>query len=110
MLPALHPYLLACPASPQAQLEDVLFGIVRAKGFDEAHIDCYRMVTLFYQSRQPLCIIICGAAWTGEGLDVRALCVFSVYCVNPADTCFLAYPVNPSLTRDGGVTVVWPRD
>jgi hypothetical protein len=50
---------------PQAQLEDVLFSIVRAKGFDEAHIDCYRMVTQFYQSRQPLCIIICGAAWTG---------------------------------------------
>lgn len=51
----------------QAQLEDVLFSIVRSKGFDEAHIDCYRMVTQFYQSRQPLCIIICGASWTGEG-------------------------------------------
>jgi hypothetical protein len=50
----------------QAQLEDVLFSIVRAKGFDEAYIDCYRMVTQFYQSRQPLCIIICGAAWTGK--------------------------------------------
>lgn len=50
----------------QAQLEDVLFSIVRSKGFDEAHIDCYRMVTQFYQSRQPLCIIICGASWTGE--------------------------------------------
>lgn len=49
----------------QAQLEEVLFSIVREKGFDEAHIDCYRMVTQFYQSRQPLCIIICGASWTG---------------------------------------------
>lgn len=49
----------------QAQLEEVLFSIIREKGFDEAHIDCYRMVTQFYQSRQPLCIIICGAAWTG---------------------------------------------
>jgi hypothetical protein len=49
----------------------VLFGIIRDKGFDEAHIDCYRMVTAFYQSRQPLVIILCGTAWTGVGVCVR---------------------------------------
>jgi hypothetical protein len=50
----------------QTELENVLFSIIRAKGFDEQYIDCYRMVTQFYQQRQPLCIIICGTAWTGE--------------------------------------------
>jgi hypothetical protein len=49
----------------QTELENVLFSIVRAKGFDEQYIDCYRMVTQFYQQRQPLCIIICGTSWTG---------------------------------------------
>lgn len=49
----------------------MLFGIIRDKGFDEAHIDCYRMVTAFYQSRQPLVIILCGTAWTGVGVCVR---------------------------------------
>jgi hypothetical protein len=50
----------------QMELENVLFSIVRAKGFDEQYIDCYRMVTQFYQQRQPLCILICGTSWTGE--------------------------------------------
>jgi hypothetical protein len=49
----------------QTELENVLFSIIRAKGFDEQYIDCYRMVTQFYQQRQPLCIIICGTSWTG---------------------------------------------
>lgn len=62
-------WLCTCPAYLlQAKLEEVLFSIVRSKGFDEAYIDCYRMVTQFYQSRQPLVVIICGAAWTGEAV------------------------------------------
>lgn len=60
------------PRLLQAKLEEVLFSIVRSKGFDEAYIDCYRMVTQFYQSRQPLVIIICGAAWTGEAAHRQA--------------------------------------
>jgi hypothetical protein len=79
-LPMLLPS--SAPASPtqmcwhmQTELENVLFSIIRAKGFDEQYIDCYRMVTQFYQQRQPLCIIICGTAWTGgqqQGADTAA--------------------------------------
>jgi hypothetical protein len=49
----------------QADLETILFSIMRSKGFDDQYIDCYKMVTQFYQSRQPLVIIICGTACTG---------------------------------------------
>jgi hypothetical protein len=49
----------------QPELEAVLFGIMGARGFDEPYIRCYRMVTAFYQQRQPLVILICGTAWTG---------------------------------------------
>jgi hypothetical protein len=55
----------------QTELENVLFSIIRAKGFDEQYIDCYRMVTQFYQQRQPLCIIICGTSWTGAQQQQR---------------------------------------
>jgi hypothetical protein len=57
----------------------VLFGIVRAKGFDEAYIDCYRMVTAFYQSRTPLCIIIGGTSWTGARRG-RGACGAAAWC------------------------------
>jgi hypothetical protein len=51
--------------TPQAELESALFGLMAARGFDEPYIRCYRMVTAFYQQRQPLVILICGTAWTG---------------------------------------------
>lgn len=40
---------------------------MRSKGFGEEYVDCYRLVTRFYQQRQPLVVIIIGAPWTGEG-------------------------------------------
>ncbi|WIA30378.1 hypothetical protein OEZ86_000464 [Tetradesmus obliquus] len=57
----------------QTELENVLFSIIRAKGFNEQYIDCYRMVTQFYQQRRPLCIIICGTAWTGKSTIAQQL-------------------------------------
>eukprot|EP00879_Flechtneria_rotunda_P008427 GHRR01008828.1.p1 GENE.GHRR01008828.1~~GHRR01008828.1.p1 ORF type:complete len:921 (+),score=400.41 GHRR01008828.1:941-3703(+) len=64
---------LAAHLCLQADLEAVLFSIVRSKGFDEQYIDCYKMVTQFYQQRQPLCIIICGTAWTGKSTIAQQL-------------------------------------
>lgn len=54
------------PHPLQTELESVLFRLMAARGFDEPYIRCYRMVTAFYQQRQPLVILICGTAWTGE--------------------------------------------
>jgi hypothetical protein len=79
---SLNPMLCCVYVCAQAQLEEVLFSIIREKGFDEAHIDCYRMVTQFYQSRQPLCIIICGAAWTGVGW------AWQESCMGMAEDCY----------------------
>eukprot|EP00775_Hariotina_reticulata_P011609 gene11609-11753_t len=56
-----------------AQLESVLFSIIRSKGLGEQYIDCYRLVTQFYQQRQPLCILICGTAWTGKSTIAQQL-------------------------------------
>lgn len=49
----------------QSELESILFDIMRSKGFGDAYIRCYKVVTQFYQLRQPLVILICGAPWTG---------------------------------------------
>ncbi len=55
---------LASPIS-QAEFENVLFSIMWSKGYNQQYVDCYKMVTQFYQQRQPLVIMVCGAAWTG---------------------------------------------
>jgi hypothetical protein len=53
------------PAHRQAELEALLFSIMRNKGFGEEYVDCYRMVTAFFTSRRPIVILLCGTAWTG---------------------------------------------
>src|SRR4051812_33312365 len=50
----------------QVEFETVLFNIMWSKGFNQQYVDCYKMVTQFYQQRQPLVIMVCGTAWTGE--------------------------------------------
>lgn len=43
------------------------------QGYGDEHIHCYQTVTAFYQMRQPLVILICGAPFTG--VCVRACVV-----------------------------------
>ena len=45
---------------------------MRGRGFGEEYVDAYRLVTHFYQQRQPLVIIISGAA-TRRHLETRPL-------------------------------------
>jgi hypothetical protein len=52
--------------SQQEELERILLQLITAKGLGSQYIDCYKMVTQFFQQRQPLIIVICGTAWTGE--------------------------------------------
>eukprot|EP00198_Chlamydomonas_reinhardtii_P004028 XP_001693364.1 predicted protein [Chlamydomonas reinhardtii] len=46
---------------------------MRAKGFGQAYIDCYRTVSAFYTMRQPLVIILCGAPCTGKSTMAQQL-------------------------------------
>lgn len=61
----------------QFELDNALFGVIRSKGLGTNYIDCYRMVTQFFQTRQPLVIVLCGTAWTGA-----RSCLTSSLCRN----------------------------
>lgn len=66
-----HPptYAQNLPVSPapaaQAELEAILFSVMRSKGFGDEFINRYRMVNQFFQQKRPLVILICGSACTG---------------------------------------------
>jgi 2-phosphoglycerate kinase len=51
----------------QAGLEQILFHIMRGKGFGDEYVRRYQMVTNFNHQRRPLVIFICGSACTGAG-------------------------------------------
>ncbi len=55
---------MACLAA-QAELDAVLFGAMRARGFGDQYAASYRTVARFFQQRRPLVILVCGTAWTG---------------------------------------------
>ena len=50
----------------QAEMEELLFDIMRSKGFGDQYVRRYRMVTAFHLQRRPLIVFICGTACTGE--------------------------------------------
>jgi hypothetical protein len=49
----------------QAHFEDILFHIMRSRGFGDEYVQRYKMVTQFFQQRRPLIILICGVPCTG---------------------------------------------
>ena len=53
------------PPRPQAELETILFSVMRSKGFGDEFVHRYRMVNHFFQQKRPLIILICGSACTG---------------------------------------------
>jgi hypothetical protein len=54
------------PAIPeQDELEEVLFALLRQRGYGDEYVRRYQMVTLFYQQKRPLIILIAGSACTG---------------------------------------------
>ncbi|KXZ45168.1 hypothetical protein GPECTOR_57g458 [Gonium pectorale] len=57
----------------QAELEETLFSLMRAKGYGQPYIDCYRTVSAFYTLRQPLVIVVCGAPCTGKSSIAQQL-------------------------------------
>lgn len=50
----------------QAELETIMFSVMRSKGFGDEYINRYKMVNQFFQQKRPLIILICGSACTGE--------------------------------------------
>lgn len=54
---------LLCVA--QDHFEAILFNVMRTRGFDDAHVSRYKMVTQFFQQRRPLIVLICGVPCTG---------------------------------------------
>ena len=55
---------------PQPELEELLFDIMRSKGFGDQYVRRYRMVTAFHLQRRPLIVFICGTACTGRRCTV----------------------------------------
>jgi 2-phosphoglycerate kinase len=49
----------------QDHFEAILFNVMRTRGFDDAHVRRYKMVTQFFQQRRPLIVLICGVPCTG---------------------------------------------
>jgi hypothetical protein len=47
-------------------MEELLFDVMRSKGFGDQYVRRYRMVTAFHLQRRPLIVFICGSACTGE--------------------------------------------
>ena len=57
----------------QEELEAVLFGSMRARGFGDEYVDRFRMVNKFQQQKRPLIILICGTACTGKSTLAQQL-------------------------------------
>jgi hypothetical protein len=60
-----HPVRFPPPIHPQEELEEVLFDLLRQRGYDDAYVRRYQMVTRFFQQKRPLIILIAGSACTG---------------------------------------------
>lgn len=56
------PHAVPCP---QPELEELLFDIMRSKGFGDQYVRRYRLVTAFHMQRRPLIVFIGGTACTG---------------------------------------------
>ncbi|EFN54896.1 hypothetical protein CHLNCDRAFT_8887, partial [Chlorella variabilis] len=49
----------------QEELEEVLFALLRQRGYGDEYVRRYQMVTRFFQQKRPLIILIAGSACTG---------------------------------------------
>ena len=50
---------------PQEELEEVLFGLLRQRGYGDEYVRRYQMVTAFFQQKRPLIVLVAGSACTG---------------------------------------------
>lgn len=67
-----------------------MFRAITARGLGQAYIDCYRMVSDFFQMRRPLVIVLCGTAWTGALLQCCAALLQCVCCARSTGLCGIA--------------------
>ena len=66
--------MLLKPAKPprwgmQDHFEAILFDVLQTRGFGDAYVHRYKMVTKFFQQRRPLIVLICGVPCTGAMLQ-----------------------------------------
>ncbi|PRW57326.1 P-loop containing nucleoside triphosphate hydrolases superfamily isoform 1 [Chlorella sorokiniana] len=57
----------------QEELEEVLFDILRKKGYGDEYVQRYQMVTRFFQQKRPLIVLIAGSACTGKSTLAQQL-------------------------------------
>lgn len=57
----------------QDELEAVLFGSMRARGFGDEYVDRFLMVNRFQQQKRALIILICGSVRTGKSSIAQQL-------------------------------------
>mmetsp|Transcript_20455 Transcript_20455/g.61589 ORF Transcript_20455/g.61589 Transcript_20455/m.61589 type:complete len:709 (-) Transcript_20455:317-2443(-) len=57
----------------QAQLEEALFSVMRARGFGDVYVTRYKMVSALHLQRRPLIIFLCGSACTGKSTLAQQL-------------------------------------
>eukprot|EP00884_Botryococcus_braunii_P006300 jgi/Botrbrau1/15671/Bobra.4_1s0053.2 len=57
----------------KAHFEDILFHIMRSRGFGDEYVQRYKMVSQFFQQRRPLIILICGLPCTGKSTVAQQL-------------------------------------
>ncbi|PSC71060.1 P-loop containing nucleoside triphosphate hydrolases superfamily isoform 1 isoform B [Micractinium conductrix] len=50
----------------QEELEEVLFGLLRQRGYGDEYVRRYQMVTAFFQQKRPLIVLVAGSACTGK--------------------------------------------
>ncbi|KAL4452025.1 hypothetical protein ABPG75_007687 [Micractinium tetrahymenae] len=50
----------------QEELEEVLFTLLRQRGYGDEYVRRYQMVTRFFQQKRPLIILVAGSACTGK--------------------------------------------
>jgi hypothetical protein len=65
----------------QAQLEGVIFRVMRKRAFGDDFVSRYRMLTAFHMKRSPLIVLICGSVCTGKSTIAAKLsqvrCLFT---------------------------------
>jgi 2-phosphoglycerate kinase len=66
----------------QAQLEGVIFRVMRKRAFGDDFVSRYRMLTAFHMKRAPLVVLICGSVCTGKSTIAAKLS--QVRCFFPA--------------------------
>lgn len=52
----------------------MLFALLRQRGFGDAYVRRYQMVTRFFQQKRPLIILVAGSACTGAWGWLCGLC------------------------------------